>query len=105
MNNKQILVERLYNQQKKSMLGAYLLGAFLGGLGVQYLYVKRLDLFSVTLGLFFLSFIAPIIVVFFFIWVLVGLVLTYIAVEDYNEKLHSTLEILHGAKDDEWIHL
>tara|TARA_R110000803_G_scaffold67542_1_gene129263 strand:- start:323 stop:643 length:321 start_codon:yes stop_codon:yes gene_type:complete len=50
MINNEVKIEVLYNSKKKSMLAAYLIGAFLGGIGAHYFYLGRKEFGFAMLG-------------------------------------------------------
>ena len=86
MNNK-VQIELLYEARKKSMLVAYIVGAFFGGLGVHYFYAGRNDLGLALLGCFVLSLVAIPLVFVWVIFVFVGVVHTKYVVEEVNNTI------------------
>ena len=99
MNKAQI--EILYNQKKKNMVVAYLLGALLGGFGVHYFYAGRVDFGLSVLGLFAVAVFIPNLFTLYLFCIAVwgGMIHTYFVVEASNKKIHKEVEVLYGESD------
>jgi hypothetical protein len=84
MDNKSIM---LYDNQKKSVFLAYLLGGLLGWLGLHLYYIRDNVGGTVRLGLWLLSLIHPAFIFLFGLAMLYDLFATYFAVKAYNKNL------------------
>jgi TM2 domain-containing membrane protein YozV len=84
MNNKSMM---LYDNQKKSVFLAYLLGAFLGWLGVHLFYTENYLAGAIRLVCGLLSPVLGIFTIIFGLLMLYDLFATYFVVKDYNNKL------------------
>lgn len=90
-------IEVLYNQRKKNMVVAYLLGAVLGGFGAHYFYCRESGYGAVILGLLLLSILSGGALAFlYWIAVLGGVVHTYYCVEKVNAQIRLECEVLVG---------
>ncbi len=92
-------IELLYGTRKKSMVVAYLLGAFLGAFGANYFYAKRPELACVVIFLFFFPYqvTSPYMIwayILYIIAILSGVVITYFAVNDANDKILTECKLI-----------
>lgn len=86
--------EILFDSRKKSVLVAYLLGAFLGGLSVHRLYLGHYTWACVVIGVLLLSLVVPILGLLHIILVLLDFFLTYGLVKEYNKDVRKEIEAI-----------
>ena len=93
MNNK-LQTELLYETKKKSMLVAYILGAFLGSFGIHYFYAGKEEYGIAVLCSFVLTFYEPQLILLHGTIVLAGLVHTKFVIDEVNEGIRTECEAI-----------
>ena len=74
----------VYNQEKKSMVVAYVLLLFLGGLGLHRFYLNQIASGAILCALSLISMAFPLVLLVTACWLLVDLFLTYDIVNQHN---------------------
>ena len=95
--NNKLQIELLYETKKKSMLWAYLIGAFLGSFGMHYFYAGKENYGLVVLISLVLTFFAPQLILIHSIMVLTGLVHTKFVIDEVNEGIRAECEATYKA--------
>ena len=88
--------EILFESRKKNMFIAYLLGCFLGGIGMHRFYLKDFLGGSAYIVLLFLSMFIPIIGAVHLVYLFVDFFLTYRMVNVYNLGVRKEIEDISG---------
>lgn len=88
----------LYNGRKKSVLIAYLIGLFLGGIGGHYFYLDNNALGALMVGSFILTILTCVIfppfLLFHCLLVLIGSVHTYLLCNKVNKQIYEECLVL-----------
>lgn len=92
MNNFQ--KEILFDSRKKSTLVAYLLGAFLGGIGCHRFYLGEYKGGMAYVVLLILGFIFPLVTTLHVVFLIADFFLTYGLVKEYNKNVRKEVEAI-----------